>query len=285
MAQKSILITGCGDLGRRVGSTLAARDWQVHAVRRNPDGLSPKFNWHSADHCDPDALVFVEALKPDFVLATFNPTSRDIAGYWQGFSVATSNLLRSLNNHRPQQLLMVSSTRVYAEARGGWIDETAPLSETDKRATAIIDAERQFLDSGLPATIVRFAGIYGGSSARLLSKVARGEVASSEPVRYTNRIHREDCAGFLLHLIEMAENHQHLAPSYNGVDDSPCPAHEVEQWLAKALGVTVNSPSEDSTTGQVSHKRCRNDLLHACGYQLRHPDYRSGYSEVLATSQ
>ena len=157
--------------------------------------------------------------------------------------------------------------------------------ETDKRATAIIDAERQFLDSGLPATIVRFAGIYGGSSARLLSKVARGEVASSEPVRYTNRIHREDCAGFLLHLIEMAENHQHLAPSYNGVDDSPCPAHEVEQWLAKALGVTVNSPSEDSTTGQVSHKRCRNDLLHACGYQLRHPDYRSGYSEVLATSQ
>ncbi len=285
MPQKSLLISGCGDLGQRVGSALAERDWQIHAVRRNPDGSSPQFNWHRADHCNSDDLAFVQALQPDFVLATFNPTSRDIAGYWEGFSTAAKNLLHSLKDHRPQHLFMVSSTRVYAETKGGWVDESAALSELDERALAIIDAERQFQHSGLPATVIRFAGIYGGSSNRLLSRVAGGEVSDAEPVRYTNRIHREDCAGLLLHLLDMAVQNQSLAPVYNGVDDNPCPAHEVEQWLANALGASANTHLGHRPAGAISHKRCRNDLLHACGYQLRYPDYRSGYSEVLASSQ
>lgn len=285
MKPRSLLITGCGDLGQRVGQALAARDWQIHAIRRNPDGQPPEFDWHAADHSIPGSLTFVEALRPDFVLATFNPTSRDIAGYWQGFSTAAKNLLSSLKSHRPQHIIMVSSTRVYAEAEGGWVDESSALSESDERALAIIDAERQFLESGLPTTIVRFAGIYGGSSTRLISKVARGEIAAEKPLRYTNRIHREDCAGLLVHLLEMADKNQSMAPIYNGVDDNPSPAHEVEQWLAKNLGVPVNTTSEPPHTEQVNHKRCRNDLLHACGYELRFPDYRTGYHEMLARSR
>ncbi|MEP5569287.1 MAG: NAD(P)H-binding protein [Halioglobus sp.] len=286
MTGRSLLIAGCGDLGQRVGRTLTARDWQIHAIRRNPDGQPPEFDWYSADHSIPGSLHFVEALRPDFVIATFNPTSRDIAGYWQGFSQAAKNLLSSLQGHRPQHVIMVSSTRVYAEAEGGWVDESAPLSESDERALAIIDAEQQFLTSGLPATVVRFAGIYGGSSQRLVSRVARGEIAAEKPVRYTNRIHREDCAGLLVHLLELADKHQAIASIYNGVDDKPCSAHEVEQWLAQAMGVpvTATTRSENSDKVQVNHKRCRNQLLHACGYELRFPDYRAGYSEVLSRS-
>ena len=284
MTRRSLLISGCGDLGQRVGQTLAARDWQVHAIRRRPDGQPPEFDWHSADHSVPGSLAFVENLRPDFVLATFNPTSRDIAGYWRGFSQAAKNLLGSLDGHRPQHIIMVSSTRVYAEAEGGWVDESAPLSESDERALAIIDAEQQFLESGLPATVVRFAGIYGGSSQRLVSRVARGEIAAEKPLRYTNRIHREDCAGLLVHLLAMADKHQAIAPIYNGVDDEPCPAHEVERWLAQAMDVTATPASENSLPAQIGHKRCRNELLHACGYKLRFPNYRAGYSQVLSRS-
>lgn len=284
MTRRSLLIAGCGDLGQRVGRTLTTLDWQIHAIRRNPDGQLPEFDWYSADHSEPGSLSFVEALRPDFVLATFNPTSRDIAGYWQGFSKAATNLLGSLKGHRPKHIIMVSSTRVYAESEGGWVDESAPLSESDERALAIIDAERQFLDSGLPATVVRLAGIYGGSSQRLVSRVARGEIAAENPLRYTNRIHREDCAGLLVHLLKMADQHQAIAPIYNGVDDKPCPAHEVEQWLAQAMGVAATANSQTSRSAQVSHKRCSNELLHACGYQLRFPDYRAGYTEVLSHS-
>ena len=71
---------------------------------------------------------------------------------------------------------------------------------------------------------------------RLVQKVARGEIAPETPLRYTNRIHREDAAGFLIHLLSQCERGEEPEAIYNCVDDDPAPAHDVETWLAEQLG-------------------------------------------------
>lgn len=175
---------------------------------------------------------------------------------------------------------MVSSTRVFAEREGGWVDETSDLEREDPRAQAIIEAERALLDSGHTACVVRFGGIYGAPGGRLLARIRRGELCAPEPVRYTNRIHRQDCGGFLAHLLLAMASGASLEPVYIGVDDDPAPRFEVETWLAREMGIAAGQgvTAPDSRGG---HKRCRNWLLHASGYRLLYPDYRSGYRAVL----
>jgi nucleoside-diphosphate-sugar epimerase len=277
---KSVLIVGCGDLGIRAGRELFARGWQVAGVRRDVSRLPAEFTAFAADYTRSGSLDFAQALRPEFVVATFNPLDRSEAGYRAGFTEATANLLRGLGGHVPRIVISVSSTRVFAERRGGWVDEESPLAEDDPLALAMIDAEHLLLSSPLPATVVRFAGIYGAPGGRLVSRVARGEICEAQPPRYGNRIHRDDCAGFLCHLLGLASAGEPVAPVYIGVDDDPAPQYEVEQWLAGELGVE-GRPGTAPGRGGSGHKRCRNRLLRASGYELRYPDFRAGYGVVL----
>lgn len=287
MKSSSVLIVGCGDLGTRTGKLLLQREWQVTGLRRNTARLPAEFAAREADYTRPGSLDFAAHLRPDYVVATFNPFERSVDGYKKGFQQAMRNLLTGLGEHRPQHIIMASSTRVFAETQGNWVDEDSPLSQEDPWAAAIIAAERQLLDSSHSASIVRFAGIYGIPGGRLLARVSRGELCPAEPLRYTNRIHRDDCAGFLNHLLQQDQGGGKLAPVYIGVDDNPAPRYEVESWLARKLGVKIpdqdlpsllDQPTRHNTAG---HRRCRNVALRDSGYQLLYPDYISGYGALL----
>ena len=279
MTETRLLIVGCGDLGQRVGQLLAGQRWRVDACRRHPPQDSRDFHWYAADYTRQTELQFIRELEPDYVLATFTPISRDVQGYQAGFAQAANNLLWALGEHQVRHLLMVSSTRVYGESGGGWVDENSSLSVSDNRASAIIAAEQQLMESIHPTTIVRAGGIYGAPGGRLMRKVAGGDIAPSEPVRFTNRIHREDCAGFLAHLLAKAQRGEDLESVYNAVDDNPCPAHEIESWLAGKLQTAATEQPAESNS--VSHKRCTNGALRSSGYVLRYPDYKSGYTPLL----
>lgn len=280
MKTNSVLIVGCGDLGVRVAALLPSDRWRVTGLRRDISALPAGIEGLAADYTVPGALDFIERLAPDYVLAIFNPTQRSVEGYQAGFAAAMRGLLAGLGEHRPRHILACSSTRVLAEQQGGWVDEDSPLAVDEPLAAALIDMEQALLASGHSASVVRFAGIYGASGGRLVNRVARGELCSAEPVRYSNRIHREDCAGFLAHLLRMADGGQTPRPVYIGVDNEPAPQYEVEQWLARELGVEAQAVVASQGNSRAN-KRCRNDLLRATGYRLRFPDYRSGYGAVL----
>jgi nucleoside-diphosphate-sugar epimerase len=289
MKSKSILFVGCGDVGARTGALLQAQGWQVAGMRRTPSRLPPGFKGIGGDYTQPGSLAFIADLRPDYVVTTFNPVDRTVEGYRQGFSEAAGNLLAGLGSYHPRAVFMVSSTRVFAEQGGGWVDESSELSATDPRAVAIIEAEQILLQSSQRGCVVRFAGIYGAPQGRLLQRLRRGEVCPAEPLRYTNRIHRDDCAGFLTHLVARMESGAELAPVYLGVDNLPAPQYEVESWLLGVLGVKALDPQGDPSAGRTpdgrtpdGHKRCSNRLLRASGYRLRYPDYRAGYRAVLA---
>jgi len=283
----SVLFAGCGDLGIRAGSRLLSAGWRVGGLRRDPGRLPAGFQGCAGDYTAADGLAAVAHFQPDYVVATFTPRDRSVEGYRCGFELGARNLLASLGGHRPRGLVWVSSTRVYAERDGGWVDEGSALAFDEPRASAMIAAESAVSESGLQSSVIRFAGIYGAPDGRLLERVGRGELCPSKPVHYSNRIHREDAAGFLCHLLLQAEAGVIPAPVYNGVDDLPAPQYEVESWLCGALGaepvpVSIESPNPIDRTFSSGHKRCSNRLLHSSGYALRYPDYRSGYSAVLA---
>lgn len=291
MKSNSILFVGCGDLGCRCAALLLARGWRVAGLRRDCSALPQGIDPIVADYSQPSGLSPIAGLRPDYVVATFNPSDRSVAGYRRGFTAGAENLLAALGDHRPRAILSVSSTRVYAERDGGWVDEESALASDDPRALAMIAAEQTLLCSPQRVSVIRFAGIYGHPQGRLLDRVRRGELSPRDPPRYSNRIHRDDCAGFICHLLQQVDAGADLAPVYNGVDDLPVAQYEVDVWLAAALGRgpggPENPPSRQATSGEslnAGHKRCSNRLLHRSGYRLRYPDYRSGYSAVLATA-
>jgi nucleoside-diphosphate-sugar epimerase len=291
MKSRTVLLVGCGDIGIRAGEQLLKLGAQVTGVRRRIENLPAGFAAHAADYTEAGSLDFAQTLQPDYVITTFNPFDRSDQGYRRGFVQAMDNLLAGLGAHRPRRILMSSSTRVFAEADGGWVDESSALSESDPWARSIIEAEQRLLASGHRASIVRFGGIYGIPGGRLIARVSRGEIAPPQPVRFTNRIHRQDCSRFLVHLLEKAE--QQAAPGqsaagdglqsvYIGVDDYPAPRYEVESWLAEQLGATPLPHTDNEPVRHNSgHKRCRNVALRASGYRLLYPDYRAGYAALL----
>ena len=102
----------------------------------------------------------------------------------------------------------------------------------------------------------------------------------SDPHSFTNRIHRDDAAAAIVHLVTMPGAPEKI---YVGSDHEPTPKGQVERFLAGHLGVSV-AIRERSEPSSGANKRCRNDLLRASGYEFRYPTYREGYRAVLAGS-
>ena len=130
---------------------------------------------------------------------------------------------------------------------------------------------------GEVAVSVRFGGIYGEGRTWLVERVRAGARCVAEPPLYTNRIHREDCAGVLAHLLAL----ERPAPCYLAVDGAPAPQCEVMDWIAGRLGLPA--PEREAAGAPRASKRCRNDRLLASGYRLRFPSYREGYGRMLGS--
>lgn len=279
MKPNSILILGCGDIGVRTGAILSQSGYAMGGVCRNPNKLPSEFEGYAADYSVQGSLDFLESAAPDYVIATFKPVEFSPEGYQRGFPGAVRNLLMGLGAHRPKVIFMVSSTRAMAEQTGAWVDESSPLADHGFAAKAIVEAEQLLLDSGQTSCVVRFGGIYGDPNGRLLSRIARGEICAEQPLQYGNRIHRDDCAGFLAHLLQMDEGQRQSV--YLGVDSDPAPRFETENWLAAQMGVEVKPFAEKVDGRGPGHKRCRNNRMLDSGYQLRYPGYKQGYEAVL----
>jgi nucleoside-diphosphate-sugar epimerase len=118
---------------------------------------------------------------------------------------------------------------------------------------------------------VRLSGIYGPGRTRLLRKVWDGQAIASGS--WTNRIHVEDCAGVLHHLMRL-ENPESL---YLGSDDEPVTLEEVATWLSAELGVAAPF----AAGARPSNKRCRNTRLRQTGYRFAYPSFREGYQPIV----
>ena len=278
----TILIAGCGYIGTALGSLLADEGHTVWGLRRHPATLPPDIRPFAADLTSSETL---QTLPPavDWVFYSAAPDAHDDVAYRAVYVEGLNNLLHALvrEGQHPRRLFLTSSTGVYVQTSGEWVDETTPAEPTEFAGIRLLEGERLLLRGPFPATVLRLGGIYGPDRAGLIEKVRRGEiVGGDESPIYFNRIHRDDAAGALRHLMMLP----HPDPLYLGVDHEPATLAVVLDWLAKALGVPPPRQGESSPLRMPRHgsnKRCRNARLIASGYVFRYPTFRNGYTTLL----
>jgi len=279
-----VLVAGCGYVGSALAAELAAEGHTVFGLRRRPVGLPPGVAPIAADLSDPTSLAALPRELDAVVYAAAADGFSD-AAYGAAYVDGPRRLLEALvaANERPR-VLFTSSTAVYGQSDGEGVDETSETRPAGFSGARLLEGEAVLLGAPLPATVVRLGGIYGPGRMRLVERVRGGEARlRGGPPLYTNRIHRDDCAGVLRHLLLAADP----AAVYLGVDCEPAAESDVLRWIAHELGLP-EPPAADDAAGALDpplrprgSKRCSNRRLLASGYRFRFPTYREGYAAAL----
>jgi len=273
-----VLIAGCGDVGNVLAMALMRDGHVVYGLKRDvstlPDGVMPV----RADLLDPATLA---NLPGDIDRLVFMPTpaSRDAAGYEAIFIRGWENLWSALKNE-PQRTLLVSSTAVYGEDKGAFVSEETEPDPVRFNGRLLLEMERLAGSCTKHLVVVRISGIYGPGRDRLIRlAVSDGLEVQQFPPEYTNRIHRDDAAEALKHLLQIDEPKD----LYLVTDDLPAPRYDVLAWLARMQGHEPPKGLVAENAGQG--KRVSNRRLRESGFSLTYPDYRVGYSAVLEQRQ
>jgi len=277
----NVLIVGCGYVGETLGVRQQGQGHRVFAMRRNPAGLPDGFVPVRADVTRADGIGALPG-RVDFVVFAVGAKSRDESAYRAVYLDGIGNVLRVLGDEgqRPALIVFTSSTAVYGQRRGEWVDEDSPTHPRDFAGEIMLSAERLLHGSRHPSTVLRLGGIYGPGRDSLVQRAVAGQsIPVYDGPHYGNRIHRDDAAGAIAHLLALDET----APTYLGVDDEPADRADVMRWVARELGRVLPEEPADSSRGAGS-KRCRNTRLRATGYQLERPTYREGYADLLPDS-
>jgi len=281
-APRRCLIAGCGDLGVRAGRKLAAAGWQVDGLRRSATALPPPLALLRADLTDAASLRALGDTRYDAVVFTPTPDQRDADAYRAIYLDGLVNLLGALV-HRPERVVFVGSTAVYGDADGNWQDEASPPAPAAWNGELLLEAERALLDSGVARpSVLRLAGLYGPGREALLRRARARQPCRSAPPHWTCRIHIDDAAGAIAHLLQLAQPESH----YIGIDDEPAYDCAVLAFIAEALGLDPGAYrlAAAAPLAHASGKRLSNRRLRDSGYDFAYPSFRQGYGALCAGS-
>ncbi|QIK75144.1 NAD(P)H-binding protein [Nocardioides piscis] len=266
-----VLLVGCGDLGASVGLRLAESGHDVLALRRNASRVPSGLRALSVD-LTREAPVLPDLRARFLVVAlTARPRTEEAyrATYVDGMRRALDALADS--GSLPERAVLVSSTAVMASRQLPPLDdESTPAHPVDGPGRMLLAAEELFAERLPSGTVLRLSGLYGGTSTRLLDRVRQGRI--DDPHRWTNRIHREDAASAVVHLLTRPDPPERL---YLGTDDEPAQLGDVAAFLAELLGAP-SPPAADPAQGHG--KRLSNARLRASGWQPTRRSFREGYT-------
>lgn len=289
----NVLFLGCGDIGLRAIDQLQEKnrqqsaDFVCHGARRQVNRLPESLSRSSVDICDSDALkALLDEHRFDAVIVTMTPLAMSDEGYRDSYVAGARALSRAVMGarQRPALVIWVSSSGVYGQDQGEWVDEGSDTLPASYRGKRLLEAEEIIRQLPITSSVVRFTGIYGPGRGRLLQQVREGRLAPPQPVQWSNRIHADDAAGVLAHLLGKFENGEKIEPLYLATDNAPIAIHEVHLWLSRELGLPDPAPS--STTepllGRTGNRRCSNRRLRDSGFVFRYPTFREGYRTLLS---
>ena len=188
----------------------------------------------------------------------------------------------------------LSTTGVYGDKDGAWVDENSEISPTSKRGSRRVKAESQWLKlyqtKALPLHIFRLAGIYGPGRSALDSIRAGIARRIEKPGHAFNRIHVDDIVQTLM----ASMNNINPGQAYNLADDKPAASHEVISYACDLLDIEPPPliPIQDADMAPIArsfykdNKRISNHKIkHELGVDLRYPSYEEGLQACLASEQ
>jgi nucleoside-diphosphate-sugar epimerase len=270
-----ILVVGCGDIGGVLAENLVNDGNDVTGLRRTIPEKKTAVKYLSVDVANTEQVINL-SLNFDQVIYILSPESGDIAAYEVVFSKGVDNVLNAFKSKNPTAAFtFVSSSRVYGQQNGEWINEESITTPTDERGKILVQAERKFLAFNQHTTIVRFSGIYGRSNY-LQNQIINGISIQKAPPYYTNRIHKEDCIGALAFVVEQKSKGRKLDSIYIASDHEPATKWDVACYLADKLKVSAPQPLTRGDEAN-SNKRLDNARLVSAGYQFKVKSYKQGY--------
>lgn len=283
------VILGCGYVGIELGRRL---DGEVIGVRRSQEGIEEieeaGVTGIQANLTDPEKLDVIPDAETLIFAASSGGRGADAAReiYVEGQRIALDHFAD--REQPPDRYVYTSSTGVYGDHDGAWVDETTPIDPTTEKTEVLAEAEEIALESDeIDGTVARLAGIYGPDRYRL-HRYIEGPVTEG----YLNMIHRDDIAGSIEYLLTegLARDEVVLV-----VDDEPVSKWEFADWLAEECGLdsppkqTKEERLEDGDLSEAARrriltsKRCDNAKLRKLGYEFEYPTFREGYRERIET--
>ncbi|MGR3702133.1 MAG: SDR family oxidoreductase [Paracoccaceae bacterium] len=280
--EKTLLSFGHGYSARALARRLIPQGWTVLGTTRNPDKARALKAEGVAPILWPDGDLRGAVSKASHILSSAGPES-------EGDPVLA--LMRDQIARAASRLTWVgylSTTGVYGDHDGGWVDEESPLLPSTKRGQMRLEAEQAWQSiPSLPLHIFRLAGIYGpgrGPFEKVRNGTARRIV---KPGQVFSRIHVDDIA----QVLEASINRPNPGRAYNLCDDDPAPPQDVIGHAAELLGLPLppEVPFDQADLTPMARsfyaesKRVRNDRIKTeLGVTLLYPDYRHGLRALLA---
>jgi nucleoside-diphosphate-sugar epimerase len=275
---KTLLSIGHGYSARALDKILLAEGWTVIGTSRTSEG------------CAALAARGVEAvhwphedLTPYFKRATHMLTS--VAPSDDGDAVL-SEYANVLASSEFEWVGYLSTTGVYGDHKGGWVNEETPLKPSTKRGMARVTAEAAWQSLSLPLHIFRLAGIYGpgrGPFSKVRNGTARRIIKKNQ---LFSRIHVEDIA----QIVAASIANPRSGAVYNVCDNHAAPPEDVIAYAAELLGVSIPEAVkiEDAEMTAMARsfyaesKRVDNRLIiEELGVKLMYPDYKSGLRALV----
>ena len=278
----SCLFVGFGQIASRVFDELRD-EINAYALKRSarspmPESLVQTFYGDVAS----DETWSSVPRDLDVVLFCVTPGGRLAEDYRQVFLLGLQACIRHFRaTEKPLHIVFVSSTSVFNQDDGEWLDESSLAEPTSPTAKVLRLAELELQSSDIPHTIVRFSGIYGADRTRMIWQVLEGQPVISKAERLSNRIHEDDAVGFLAFLIRRVLAGEAVDALYIATDSSPCDLNEVYRFIAQQLDAELQMMDEEEPlTRRTGNKRLSNTRMLETGYRLAYPGFTEGYKEM-----
>lgn len=280
MTDMKVLILGCGYTGLRLVDRLIQDNIRVHVTNRKGDmpGLSAFPFAHSLDAAPvlPPATAYEGVTH---ILSSIPPDQ-------QGNDPVAIHLLLTLERLPLKWFGYLSTTGVYGDSQGAWVDEESPANPQSVRSQNRINAETQFLQSALPTHIFRLPGIYGPGRS-ILDRLRNGTARNIfKPGHVFSRIHVDD----IVQTVYQSMQNPQPGSIYNVADDLPSEPSTLIEEGSRLLGMQpppalAYEDAQMSPMAQSFWKECRrvsnSKIKTDLGIKLLHPSYREGLQSIF----
>jgi len=272
-----LLIAGCGYVGVATADLFHAAGWEVegwtHSAESAVQLANKPYALQAVDITSVDA-VKKAAREFDAVIHCASSGGGGAESYRRVYLEGARNLFSVL---QPPAFLYTSSTSIYAQTGGEWVDEESVAEPTHETGQILRQTEELVREGG--GIVARLAGIYGPNRSALLRKFLSGEARiTGDGERYLNQAHRDDIARALFLLVTLPNEQRQAASIFNVADDEPLTERTCYEWLAARLSRPTPPKSTSARTGKrgLSNKRVRNAKLRGVGWTPNFPTFATG---------
>ena len=280
LSAADILIVGCGDLGLEVARQLQQTNLRLLGLRRQAIKIQ-KFPIILGDVTKPETLTMLAQAQAKYLIYCVAANEQSDENYQQIYVKGLKNTLDAVAKvTQLQHVFFVSSTRMYGQLTDDLLSEDDVAQPKDFGGMRLLEAEQVLHQAAIDSkqwksTVLRLTGIYGPGRTRMLDMAQN---LNKWPVSntWTNRIHRDDAAAFIVFLINQVLANKAIEDCYIVTDSCPVSMFEVLTWIAHQLGFAVKN-----TEPIQGGKRMSNQRMLATGFKLQYPDYQKGYQALM----